>query len=149
MIIPVPRQPSVFLDRFASAWAMACAVHCIALPLVLFAISPLYLALYSFEAPYRRTAMTLLRLISLEPWFILASAIISGTALARGLWRHRRPGPAVLGVAGISLLVLAWFKAELFEGWAHTIGVLAGGSLLAMAHVRNARLLRRRHRHRR
>lgn len=144
MIIPAPRQPSVFLDRFASAWAMACAVHCIALPLVLFAISPLYLALYSFEAPYRRTAMALLRLISLEPWFILASAIISGTALVRGLWRHRNPVPAVLGVTGITLLVLAWFEAEMFEGWAHTIGVLAGGTLLAVAHVRNARLLRHR-----
>lgn len=123
---------------------MACAVHCIALPLVLFAISPLYLALYSFEAPYRRTAMALLRLISLEPWFILASALISGTALARGLWRHRNPVPAVLGVTGITLLVLAWFKAEMFEGWAHTIGVLAGGTLLAVAHVRNARMLRHR-----
>jgi hypothetical protein len=137
-----PRQPSRAFDRFASFWAIGCAIHCLALPLVLFAVPSLYLALYSFHAPHRALAMALLRLISLEPWFVGAGALISAVAMARGAWHHRRAGPALLAVTGILALFGSWYFAGLGAGWMHPLGVACGASALVVAHAWNLRHLR-------
>lgn len=137
-----PRQPSSSLDRFASFWAIGCAIHCLALPLVLFAVPSLYLALYSFASPHRELAMALLRLISLEPWFIATGACISTFAMGRAWLRHRRPGPPALAAIGIATLFAAWYFAAWADGWMHTGGVVLGGSLLVAAHTWNVTCVR-------
>ncbi|MDQ7996874.1 MAG: MerC domain-containing protein [Luteibacter sp.] len=136
------RQPSSSLDRFASFWAIGCAIHCLALPLVLFAVPSLYLALYSFASPHRELAMALLRLISLEPWFIATGAFISTLAMVRAWRRHRRAGPPALAAAGIATLFAAWYFAAWADGWMHTVGVLMGGALLVTAHTWNVKCVR-------
>jgi Na+-driven multidrug efflux pump len=138
----VTRQPSRTFDRFASAWAIGCAIHCLALPLLLFAVPSLYLALYSFHAPHRALAMTLLRLISLEPWFVGAGALISAVAMARGAWHHRRAAPAALASLGILALFASWYAAGSGAGWMHPVGVACGAAALVVAHAWNLRHLR-------
>jgi Na+-driven multidrug efflux pump len=136
------RQPSRTFDRFASVWAIGCALHCLALPLLLFAVPSLYLALYSFHAPHRALAMALLRLISLEPWFVGIGALISAVAMARGAWHHRRAAPAMLAAVGILALFASWYVADAGAGWMHPVGVACGAGTLVVAHGWNLRHLR-------
>ncbi|TCV94682.1 MerC mercury resistance protein [Luteibacter rhizovicinus] len=140
----MPRYaPSVALDRIAATWAVICAVHCFALPLLLFAIPSLSIALYSFNAPNRGIAMALLRLISLEPWFIGFGLLLSAVAMAHGRRWHRSLYPSLIACSGGVSLVAAWYGRMLAGGWVHIAGVVLGGALLVIGHLVNLRMLRR------
>lgn len=129
------------IDRFGMALGLACAAHCLLVP-VLFALLPgLLLALHSFKDPLRPLAIGLLHLQALEVWLAAAAIGWAALALVLGWWRHRRRQPLVLGLAGTACLLLA--LSRLLPGrWLHAAVLAGGGLLLAAAHWRNLRSAR-------
>lgn len=120
------------LDQTAVALSGLCLVHCLLLPIVL-AIFPLIG--FSFMA---HESFHQLILIVVVPTTVFA--------LGAGCWRHRSMLVALLGTAGIAALVVAAFTvhamgAQQLERWV----TVAGGLLLAAAHIRNFQLTRHRH----
>ena len=101
---------------------MACAAHCIALPLLLAFVPAAMMALRSFQHP-GHGAMTLLLMMSRWEWLfaLLASC------------------------AGAILLLSASLYLPLKESllW-HGVATASGGVLLACAHIGNRRALRTR-----
>lgn len=123
------------LDKAAVALSGLCLVHCLLLPLVI-ALFPVF-----GERLLPHETFHQLILIVVVPTTVIA--------LGLGVWRHRCPRVAGLGLAGIMLLAAAAFivhtlAGESLERWV----TVAGGLLLASAHWRNYRLSRTLHTHR-
>jgi hypothetical protein len=132
--------PLPWLDRAGALWATVCAVHCLVLPLIFVMFPAIWMALYSFSDPRHDIAIGILRLMTLEPWFIAVSAGIVGFAAWRGFVHHRRGLPTMLAVLGIASLSAAYRYGAAWEGVAHLLGMLAGGTLLVSSHYANIRL---------
>ncbi len=116
---------SLHLD-FVGFWASAlCAVHCLAVPVVVAMGAGNGLAWLS------------------DPWlefgFIGAAIAIAGWSLARSYFQHHRKFTAISVVAGGFLLLLLSRFVE--HEWEPTLAVL-GGIVIAAAHVVNWRLCR-------
>ncbi len=134
----------------AGAWlSLACAAHCIALPLLLAFVPAAMMALRSFQHP-GHGAMTLLLMMSRWEWLfaLLASSLASSLALAStsaGVHRHGRWRPVRLACIGAILLLSASLYLPLKESllW-HGVATASGGVLLAAAHIGNRRALRTR-----
>ena len=77
-----------------------------------------------------------------EVAFCVCAMTLALTALARGSRRHRSWTPATVGASGIFALAAARC-APLDVGATETCLSVAGGALLAAAHVLNIRALRR------
>ncbi|HEL4118567.1 TPA: MerC domain-containing protein [Stenotrophomonas maltophilia] len=116
----------------AGAWlSMACAAHCIALPLLL-AFVP--------------AAMTLLLMMSRWEWlFALLASSLALASTSAGVHRHGRWRPVQLACTGAILLLSASLYLPLKESllW-HGVATASGGVLLAAAHIGNRRALRTR-----
>lgn len=114
------------LDGFAVCASFACMVHCLLLP-VLLALLP-----------------ALTARIDPGPHFhaiVLALAMpTSAFALLSGWRRHGRPVPLALGVLGLSCMAAGLALGE--EGLAETAATVAGGLMLAAAHLGNWRYRR-------
>ena len=131
----------------AGAWlSLACAAHCIALPLLLAFVPAAMMALRSFQHP-GHGVMTLLLMMSRWEWlFALMASTLALASTTAGLYRHGRWLPVRLAVVGAILLVSASLYLPLKESllW-HGVATACGGVLLACAHIRNRRAL---HQHR-
>lgn len=118
------------LDSVAVAISGLCAVHCLALPLLLIAFPVL-----------GGTVLTDEMFHALLLWVILPTSL-----LAIGLGRIRHPDAWVIGLIGAGLLILAvgavWAH-EHAAPWVDTAMSLTGGTILAVGHLRNFRLCRR------
>ncbi|MGF6416755.1 hypothetical protein ABH900_000216 [Stenotrophomonas sp. AN71] len=145
-----PAQPPVsarWHPRFdlAGAWlSLACAAHCVALPLLLAFVPAAMMALRSFQHP-GHGVMTALLLMSRWEWlFALLASTLALASTAAGCWRHGHRMPVQLACAGATLLLSASLYLPLKESllW-HGVATAAGGVLLACAHIRNRRALRR------
>ena len=118
-----------FLDTCAVTISGLCAVHCLALPLVLLAFPILGGTVFTDELFHQ----VLL-------WFILPTSIF---AVALGV-RHRFDAVVIALVStGLALLITAALWAHDYaEPWVDTALSLSGGLILAVGHVRNLLLCR-------
>ena len=119
------------LDSSAVAISAFCAVHCLALPLLLFLFPLLGTSLLTDEAFHE-----------LLLWFILPTSVI-----AVGLtWsRHRDKRVYTLVGTGLLILIIAAIWAhDHADPWVDKALSLVGGALLAVGHIRNTLLCRRR-----
>lgn len=126
-----PRRFATLVDRVGATASFACAVHCVALPFVL-ALLPLvglgFLAGHTFERI-----------------FVACAALLATASIVTGFRRHRHPQALFLMVPGIVLLVCGVAVDINSHIALHTASVVAGGVLVASAHVTNLVLSHRRH----
>jgi len=113
------------LDRAGACLSVACAVHCMAMPLVVAFLPAMGLAILADE----RTELIL----------VLSSVLLAATSLCWGFRIHRRFTAMGVLLVGVVLLILGKVWAgEAFE-WAF---VALGASGLAAAHFVNRWLCR-------
>ena len=116
-------------DGLGVLGATACALHCIALPVLLVVgstVPTVFLADESFHT-------TML-------WLVVPSALI---AFGIGCWRHKEGRVLLLGVLGVAGLILSGFVVHDWLGeQGERIVTLASAALLIAAHVRNFKLCR-------
>ncbi|WP_099487085.1 MerC domain-containing protein [Stenotrophomonas maltophilia] len=139
-----PPRSARWHPRFdlAGAWlSLACAAHCIALPLLLAFVPAAMMALRSFQHP-GHGAMTLLLMMSRWEWLFALLALVSTSA---GAHRHRYWRPLRLACVGAILLLSSSLYLPLKESllW-HGVATASGGVLLACAHIANRRALHKR-----
>lgn len=129
----------------AGAWlSLACAAHCIALPLLLAFVPAAMMALRSFQHP-GHGAMTLLLVMSRWEWlFALLASSLALASTTAGVHRHGRWQPLWWACIGAVLLLSASLSLPLKEAllW-HGVATAMGGALLACAHIANRRALHR------
>ncbi|MEG0185683.1 MAG: MerC family mercury resistance protein, partial [Stenotrophomonas sp.] len=128
----------------AGAWlSLACAAHCVALPLLLAVLPAAMMALRSFRHPAHGLMTTLLLMSRWEWLFALLASAVAITSTTAGRKRHRQRLPQHLAMAGAALLLGASIHAPLRESllW-HAVATTSGGLLLAIAHLRNRQVLR-------
>ncbi|HYQ21923.1 MerC domain-containing protein [Stenotrophomonas sp.] len=130
----------------AGAWlSLACAAHCITLPLLLAFVPAAMMALRSFQHP-AHGAMTALLVMSRWEWvFALVASTVAMASTASGGRRHHNGWPLWLAACGATALLASSLYMPLKEslGW-HGVATACGGVLLATAHILNRRALRRR-----
>lgn len=125
-MISASRKPvDHWLDAAAVAASVGCAVHCLFLPVMIAALPALSRWLELGE--------------SFHLSMLLVAVPISGVALLAGWRKHRRPIAPLSGVVGLGLMT-----GGLAGGAAETLLTVAGGVLVAGAHLLNWNLRRRR-----
>lgn len=138
--IPAPARHAMHV-RFdlTAAWlGLGCAVHCMALPLILSLLPGAMMALRSFHHPWHGTMTWLLRLSRWEWVFALAAAVLCLASTTVGWYRHRHLLPPALAAAGSSALLLASLHPRIREALVlHGLLSAAGGALMMTAHLRN------------
>lgn len=123
------RSLHALLDRLAAAGSLLCALHCLALPLVLVAAPALALGVWWSEGLERAT--------------VAVVTLVGLGSLGSGWWRHR--SWLALALLGPGLLVM--WAALLVPGLhasvaGHAVAMAVGGVLVALAHLCNLRLAR-------
>ena len=109
--------------------ATACALHCIALPVVLLVGATIPTILADDESFHQ-----------LMLWLVVPSAVI---AFGIGCWRHKDRWVLLLGALGVTGLVLSGTVLHDLFGELTEMGVtLVSACLLIAAHLRNFRLCR-------
>jgi hypothetical protein len=116
----------VAADRAALLLSGLCALHCLALPLLLPVLPWL--------------AWWVERESAIHGWLLLAVVPLSAAALLRGLRRHRQPAALALGVMGLSVLMLPLLPT-VPAAWEAALA-LTGSAALSSAHLLNLRALR-------
>lgn len=131
---PSPRTPRRFatlVDRVGATASLLCAVHCVLLPFVL-ALLPLiglgFLAGHTFERV-----------------FVACAALLASGSIVSGYRRHHHPHALYVMVPGIALLLFGVGIDIDVHIVLHTASVVAGGVLVASAHITNLVLAHRRH----
>lgn len=129
-----PMSVSRYLDRIAIALSTVCIVHCLAMPLLV-ALLPVAAVAFGNDAHFH----------ALMLWLVVPT---SAVGFALGFRVHHSAGIVTLGALAVAVLavVALWGHASLPP--AVEIGVnVAASLLLASAHWRNFREVRRLHRH--
>ena len=113
-------------DKFSIALSAACAVHCLALPLLLIAFPVLTSTFLAGEA------LHLAILIAVVP--------LSACALYLGCRQHRSFSIVVSGYIGLSLMILAaiFEEGRLNDFWTKVLTLFAA-AILAYSHYQNYR----------
>ena len=127
-------QPSSRLqqaDRVGFAASMLCAVHCAAMPLVLALLPTLGLGTAGW--------------IDIDQAIVVFATLLAAITLSIGWRRHRAYRAWGLLVPALGLLWFATFGPIHshdggWEAWTHATMMVAGGLLLAAAHLTNMRL---------
>ncbi len=118
------------LDKFAISISTICAVHCLALPLLLSFFPALALTLFGQE-----TFHVLLL------WFVIPLSLI---ALTLGCREHKDRWVALLGFVGlVFLIVAASLGHDLLGEEGERVATLIGATAIATGHLRNYILCRR------
>lgn len=120
------------LDKAAVILSGICLVHCLAFPLLI-ALFPVFGFSFVSHTTFHQ---------------IILVVVVPTTAIALGMgyWRHRHALVPALGVAGVFMLVVAAFGMHALGAESVERAVtVAGGLLLAAAHVQNYRLTRSSH----
>ncbi|KZX58736.1 hypothetical protein A3709_17180 [Halioglobus sp. HI00S01] len=114
-------------DKAAIGLSLLCAVHCLAVPLLVVLVPSLATIGLADE--------------SFHTWMILAVIPTSAIALTLGCRKHRHLGVAYTGIAGLVLLCLTPILGH------DTLGelgekalTLAGATLIALSHIKNFQL---------
>lgn len=126
MKAPSPSALVDAADRLALVVSGACVLHCLGLPL-LFATLPVLSRLAVLPE-------------SLHLWLVAGTVPLSGYALLVGRRSHSDDRPLLIGTIGLVLLAVG--AVTLPETHLETVVTVAGGMLVAVAHMWN---WRRRH----
>jgi hypothetical protein len=125
---------SKYLDRVAIALSTICIVHCLAMPLVI-AVLPVAALAIGGDGHFH----------SLMLWFVVPTSVLG---FGLGLRVHRRLDIVVMGaVAILALAVAALWGHSAWDPSVEVLANVAASVLLAAAHWRNFREVRRLHRH--
>jgi len=118
---------STYFDKVAIGLSLACAVHCLLLPVALVVLPALAASTFSDERFHQ--------------WMLLAVLPTSLIALTMGCRRHRRLSVLAMGLPGLAILTLtAFFGHDLLGESGEKIVSLLGASLIACGHLRNRTL---------
>ena len=120
---------SKYLDRVAIALSTICIVHCLAMP-VLIAVLPVAALAIGGDGHFH----------SLMLWFVVPTSVLG---FGLGLRVHRRIDIVAMGAVAIAAL---WPQSA-WDPSLEVIANVAASVLLAAAHWRNFREVRRLHRH--
>ena len=116
-------------DKASIGLSVLCALHCLALPLVV-VLLPSLVALGLEDE-------------SFHLWLVIVVIPVSAYALVMGCSKHRRMGVLYIGLLGMGILCLAPFVGHEFLGeFGEKLLTLAGAVIIAATHVRNFRLCR-------
>ncbi len=114
-------------DKFAIGLSLMCAVHCLALPLILTLLPGIVAIQLANEA--------------FHTWIIVAVLPTSIYTLTLGCKQHKRYQLLILGFAGLSLLAMAVMLGEgIIGGLGEKLLTVLGASLVAVGHLWNFRL---------
>lgn len=125
---------SKYFDRVAIVLSTICIVHCLAMPFVI-ALLPVAALAFGGDGHFH----------TLMLWFVVPTSILG---FGLGVRVHRRPGIVLLG--GVAIAALAATALFGHSTWDPSVEVavnVAASVLLAAAHWRNFREVRRLHRH--
>ncbi|WP_189402942.1 MerC domain-containing protein [Arenicella chitinivorans] len=118
-----------WLDRISIGLSTLCVVHCLATPLLLVLVPALGTTFFAGE----------------ELHFYLVVGVVPASCFSLGLGckRHQRIWVALLGIAGLSMLVFALNleRVDIAPHWESSITLL-GSLLISAAHFCNFRLCR-------
>ncbi|NBP74157.1 MAG: MerC domain-containing protein [Alphaproteobacteria bacterium] len=119
-----------YLDKFAVSTSAICAIHCLCLPFLLVVFPALGASIFGQEFFH-----------VLLLWLVIP---LSAVALTMGCQKHKSWVVALLGLAGLSVLVAAALLGHegLGEG-GERAATLVGAVLIASGHLRNYILCRR------
>jgi len=121
---------SPIFDRFAISASAICAIHCLTLPLLLAVFPALGASIFGQEAFHQ-----------LLLWLIIPLSLFS---LTLGCKRHKDLYVALLGVIGITILILtATLGHDVLGEFYERVATLIGAAAIATAHIRNFSLCRR------
>ncbi len=109
------------LDRIAVGLSGLCVVHCVASIVVVSVLS---------------TAGTFLTSPAIHEIGLAGAVMLGALALWQGYSVHRQRRPAMIGLVGLALMTCGLFVPH---GWAEVVATIAGVSVLAGAHLMNAR----------
>ena len=109
------------LDRVAVGLSGLCVVHCVASIVVVSVLS---------------SAGTFLTSPAIHEFGLAGAVLLGAFALWQGYSAHRRRRPAMVGVVGLTLMACGLIVPH---GWAEVVATVAGVSVLAGAHLMNAR----------
>jgi hypothetical protein len=123
---PVRRPAALRADLAGAGLALACAIHCAALPLLTGLLAAGGLGWLASER--------------FGHGVLAVSLALAGASLGRGIRRHRSSVPLTL--LGLALPCFALAELVLATPSAVASAASAGGLLVATAHVHNRRLLR-------
>lgn len=127
------------LDHLGIGLSLACAVQCLAVP-VLFSLLPsLHLALHSFNAPMRGWAIALLRIQTYDRWLVAIALAVAVLSLASSWRRHRSMVPLTWMLAAAFAFAIGLLLSRHAAG--HLPALISGSILLIIAHVWNLSLL--------
>lgn len=116
-------------DKASIGLSVLCALHCLALPLVV-VLLPSLVALGLEDE-------------SFHLWLVIVVIPVSAYALVMGCSKHRRMGVLYIGLLGMGILCLAPFVGHEFLGeLGEKLLTLIGAVLIAATHIRNYRLCR-------
>ena len=114
------------LDLVGSIISFACAVHCLAFPILISTGSLLVIS----EAEHEMT----------EAFIIIPSVLLCSWSVGRSFKKHGKVLPLVLLILSLIIFSFAkFFHLEAYEVYLSTSGAL----LLASAHLSNRRLLKK------
>jgi hypothetical protein len=122
------------IDRIAIVLSTVCIVHCLAMPFLI-ALVPVAALTFGGDAHFHELML----------WLVVPT---SAAGFALGYRLHRRSAIVAVGGAAVTVLVLAALWGH--EAWSaafETGANIAASLVLAYAHWRNFREVRRVHRH--
>jgi len=123
------RPLHTLLDALAVLISGLCALHCLALP-VLLLLFPLLIGSVFTDEEFHRLIL----------WIILPTSVI---AVAAASYRHFDRQVLIWVASGMVLLLLAAFWAhDHAPAWVDISLTTVGGLILAIGHIRNVRLSR-------
>lgn len=123
---PTPSRLAVAADRVGVFGSLLCAVHCALMPLLLAALPAFGLGLTG--------------LADIDQMVVVFATVLGVTSLTLGFRRHRTFRAWVLLVPGLLLVWAGSFTSLHDHSAAHVLLMVAGGLLIAGAHLLNLRL---------
>jgi hypothetical protein len=125
---------SKYFDRMAIVLSTVCIVHCLALPLVI-AVLPVAALAVGGDGHFH----------ALMLWFVVPTSVLG---FGLGVRVHRRVDIVAMGAIAIAALAAtALWGHSAWDPSAEVLANVAASVLLAAAHWRNFREVRRLHRH--
>ncbi len=122
MAIRMPRKlPTTSLDSAAIGLSGLCVLHCV--------LSVVLVAMLSGTATFLTDPI-------IHKAGLVGAVLLAAVALRQGYLSHGARMPLGVGLCGLTLMALALFVPH---GWPEVVMTVAGVTVLAVAHLMNAR----------